>query len=110
MKTTSPFYFLLFALFISCEDSDEVRKAPRYRASRIEEIGYTRALTYNALGQVILITSESEMVDKEVISTVQHMEYDANGNVVRSTINDGRVYSYTWENGRIVTTEEKQAG
>lgn len=96
--------------FSSCEDDNAPSKATTLRPLRIEEVAYKRELIYNQAGQVTRVLSESEMPDKQIISTVQDFEYNAEGKIVSSLIDNERLYEYTWENGRIVKTEEKIKG
>jgi hypothetical protein len=100
----------LIMFLAACDGPEEVAREPRYRASKIEEIGYKRELTYNESGQVVKITSTSEMVDKEVISSIQEIEYDLQGNISKLVVDDHVEFFYTWENEKIVVTEEKYDG
>jgi hypothetical protein len=102
-------YFLFSiasAALLSCEDESNSVKKTEYRPLRIEEVAYKRELIYNEAGQVAEIISESEMPDKEIISTVQEFEYNSDGKIVSSRIDNERLYQYSYEAGQVVKTEE----
>lgn len=96
--------------FVSCEEHDTPIVKKEFRPARIEEVAYKRELIYNSAGQVVKIVSESQMPDKEIISTVQEFEYDGDGKIISSTIDKKKRYEYSWENGVIVKTEEVDKG
>jgi hypothetical protein len=105
-------YSFLVVLFISiltgCEQADP--KPAKFRPSRIEEIGYKRQLTYDAGGRLTTIISTSVMVDKQPITTVQKIEYDAEARISRSIIDNEREYTYEWSDSRLAATEEIEKG
>jgi hypothetical protein len=107
------YFYLAFLVFVflgtSCEDDVPV-KEKQYRPLRMEEVAYKRELIYSASGQVAKIVSQSEMPDKEIISTVQEFEYNEKGKIASSLIDNERLYKYTWEGGHISKTEELLKG
>jgi hypothetical protein len=112
MNKRSVFGFTIVATSIflsSCEDDAPLKKK-EYRPLRIEEAGYKRELMYNEASQVTKIVSESEMPDGEVITTVQEFQYDGEGKIVTSLIDNDRLYHYTWEENRVVKTEQAEKG
>jgi hypothetical protein len=112
MNKPSNFVFALVSaslFLLSCEDNNIVKKKD-YRPLRIEEVAYKRELVYNSAGQVIRIVSESQMPDRESITTVHELSYSADGNIISSRIDDERLYLYSWAEGRIVKTEEFEQG
>lgn len=105
-------YLLIAALatFSACDEDETPVKDKQFRALRMEEVAYKRELFYNDAGQVTRILSESQMPDKELISTVQDFEYNENGKIASSLIDNEKLYQYTWENGQISKTEELLKG
>lgn len=109
-KTTLPFVLSIAAFtFVSCSD-DAPAKRNEFRPVRLEEVAYKRELIYNSAGQVVKVVSESQMPDKDVITTVQELEYNEEGKIVSSNFDDDRLYEYTWEGDKIVKTEERENG
>ena len=100
----------LSLVFFSCEDDTDSIKEPVYRPVRIEEVAYKRELVYNASGQVVKVVSESEMPDKELISTVQEFEYRSDGKIISSMIDNQTKFNYTYDQDRIVKTEQVESG
>jgi hypothetical protein len=101
---------IVAVLISSCEDDNTISKKPTLRPLRIEEVAYKREIIYNAAGQVAQVLTESEMPDKQIISTVQEFEYDQNGKIVSSLIDNDRRYEYNWDGEKISKTEEKVNG
>lgn len=108
------FLYLTFSIasfsLLSCEGNDDHVKKTEYRPLRIEEIGYKRELVYNSAGQVTKIVSESQIPDKDKITTVQEFEYNADGRIVTSLIDNKRLFQYTYDGDQIVKTEEFENG
>lgn len=109
-KSSFSFIVLSSLAFFSCEDDTNSVKKSVYRPLRIEEVAYKRELVYNSSGQVVKIISESEMPDKEIISTVQEFEYGTDGEIISSVIDNDTKFNYTWDQNRIVETEQIEKG
>ncbi|HEY0743373.1 MAG TPA: hypothetical protein VGD40_18020 [Chryseosolibacter sp.] len=108
-KTVFPLLLFLAAFALSCNDDAPAQKKT-FRPVRMEEVSYKRELIYNPSGQVIEVVSESQMPDKDVITTVQEFEYNGEGKIVSSNLDYKRHYQYTWKNDKIVKTEEFENG
>lgn len=105
-KTILSGSFLFFLILCaSCEDDAPV-KDKQFRPLRIEEVAYKRELVYNDAGQIVKVISESDMPDQQKITTIQEFEYAPDGKILRSVMDNERVYEYTWDRDRIIKTEE----
>jgi hypothetical protein len=103
-------FLLLSLIFISCGDDTTPTRKTTYRPLRIEEVAYKRELIYNQEGQITKVVSESQMPDNEKISTVQEFNYSVENKIATLLIDNERLFQYTYEEGRIVKTEETVKG
>jgi hypothetical protein len=94
--------------FISCDPDTQTMPDGIILPLKMEEDGYKRELLYEQPGKLITVRSTSTMADETFIQTIQKMEYNEHGRLMRTIIDGNWQMEYTYEGSRIIRTDESR--